>query len=73
MRVRLESGFNPSQWNKYIYNRGITKTRRFQMSIRTEVREVEKHIKAMTSDKMTQIHIISKAQSFTLDNEHNIE
>lgn len=42
------------------------------MSIRTEVREIEKHIKATTSDKAEQIAIISKAQSLTLDNEHYI-
>jgi len=42
------------------------------MNIRTEVREVEKHIKSMTSDKAEQIAIISKAQSLTLDNEHNL-
>ncbi len=42
------------------------------MNIRTEVREIEKHIKAMTSDKSEQIAIISKAQSMTLDNEHYI-
>lgn len=42
------------------------------MSIRTEVREVEKHIKSLSGDKYEQIVIISKAQSLTLDNEHNI-
>lgn len=42
------------------------------MNIRTEIREVEKHIKAMTSDKAEQVAIISKAQSVTADNEHNI-
>ena len=42
------------------------------MNIRTEIREIEKHIKSMTSDKNEQIAIISKAQSMTLDNEHNI-
>ena len=42
------------------------------MEIRTEVREVEKHIKSLASTKAEQIAIISKAQSMTLDNEHNI-
>lgn len=42
------------------------------MSIRTEIREVEKHIKSMTNDKMTQIHIISKAQSLDIKNERTI-
>ena len=42
------------------------------MNIRTEVRETEKHIKSMTNDKAEQIAVISKAQSLTLDNEHNI-
>jgi len=42
------------------------------MNIRTEIREIEKHIKSMTSDKNEQIAIISKAQSMTIDNEHNL-
>ena len=42
------------------------------MSIRTEVREIEKHIKATTGDRAEQIAIISKAQSLTLDNEYYI-
>lgn len=43
------------------------------MEIRTEVREVEKHIKSMAPlSKAAQIAIISKAQSLTIDNEHNI-
>lgn len=42
------------------------------MDIRTEVRETEKHIKSLSGDKAEQIAIISKAQSLTLDNEHNI-
>ena len=42
------------------------------MNIRTEIREIEKHFKSMTSDKNEQIAIISKAQSMTLDNEHNL-
>ncbi len=42
------------------------------MNIRTEIREIEKHVKSMTSDKAEQIAIISKAQSLTLDNEHNL-
>jgi hypothetical protein len=42
------------------------------MEIRTEVRELEKHIASMTSDKNEQITIISKAQSLTLENEYNI-
>jgi len=45
-------------------------TRRYKMNIRIEIREIEKHIKSMTSDKNEQIAIISKAQSMTLDNEH---
>ena len=42
------------------------------MEIRTEVRAIESHIKSMTNNKAEQIAIISKAQSMTLDNEHNI-
>ena len=42
------------------------------MNIRTEIREVEKHIKSIASTKAEQIAIISKAQSMTADNEHNI-
>lgn len=42
------------------------------MNIRTEIREVEKHIKSLSGDKSEQIAIISKAQSMTLDNEHNL-
>lgn len=42
------------------------------MNIRTEVREVEKHIQEMTTDKIEQIAIISKAQGMTIDNEHNL-
>ena len=42
------------------------------MSIRTEVRELEKHIQSMTSDKAEQIAIISKAQSMVLDKEHEL-
>ena len=42
------------------------------MNIRTEVREVEKHIKSLASTKAEQIAIISKAQSMTTDNEHNL-
>jgi hypothetical protein len=41
-------------------------------STKKQVRETEKYLKAMTSDKAEQIAIISKAQSLTLDNEHNI-
>lgn len=42
------------------------------MEIRNEVREVEKHIKSLASTKAEQIAIISKAQSMTTDNEHNL-
>lgn len=45
------------------------------MSIRTEIREIESHVKAMTSDKAEQIAIISKAQSMamgTAEQEHYI-
>jgi hypothetical protein len=42
------------------------------MNIRTEIREVEKHIKSLSGDKSEQIAIISKAQSMTTDNEHNL-
>jgi hypothetical protein len=42
------------------------------MNIRTEVREIEKHIRSLTSDKAEQVAIISKAQSLTIDNEHNL-
>ena len=42
------------------------------MSIRTEVREIEKHIKSMApASKAAQIAIISKAQGLTRD-EHSI-
>lgn len=41
------------------------------MQIKTEIREIEKHIKSLTSDKAEQIAIISKAQSLTKD-EHGI-
>ena len=36
------------------------------------IREIEQHIRNMTSDKEEQIAIISKAQSLTLDNEYNL-
>lgn len=42
------------------------------MNIRTEIREVEKHIKSIASTKSDQIAVISKAQSLTIDNEHNL-
>jgi hypothetical protein len=42
------------------------------MNIRTEIREVEKHIKTLASTKEEQIKIASKAQSMTTDNEHNL-
>jgi len=45
------------------------------MNIRTEIREIEKHIKSMTSDKNEQIAIISKAQGMVgnvKDAEHYI-
>lgn len=43
------------------------------MNIRTEVREIEKHIKAMTeSTKAEKIAIISRAQGLAADNEHAI-
>lgn len=42
------------------------------MSIRAEIREVEKHIKSIANTKAEQIAIISKAQSMTIDNEHNL-
>lgn len=35
------------------------------MSIRTEIRETERYVKAMTSDPKEQIAIISKAQELT--------
>ena len=41
------------------------------MDIRTEVREIEKHTQAMTSDKAEQIAVMSKAQGLTKD-EHSI-
>ena len=42
------------------------------MNIRTEVREVEKHIKAMTPSPAAQIAIISKAQSMVTNDEHSL-
>ena len=41
------------------------------MNIRTEIREIEKHIKTLSSNKAEQIAIISKAQSMTKD-EHSL-
>jgi hypothetical protein len=41
-------------------------------NFRQEVREVEAHVRSLSSDKDTQVKIISKAQSLTLDNEHNL-
>lgn len=41
------------------------------MDIRTEVREVETHIKSLSGDKAEQIAIISKAQGMTKD-EHSL-
>lgn len=44
------------------------------MNIRTEVREIEKHINAMTeSTKDEKIAVISRAQSLAADNEHAIK
>ena len=37
--------------------------------MRQTIREIEAHVKTMTSNKAEQIAIISKAQSLTLDNE----
>ena len=42
------------------------------MNIRTEIREIEKHIKAIAATKDGQIAILSKAQSLTIDNERNL-
>ena len=42
------------------------------MNIRTEIREIEKHIKAIAATKDEQIAILSKAQSLTIDNERNL-
>ena len=42
------------------------------MTIRTEIREIEKHIKAIAATKDEQIAILSKAQSLTIDNERNL-
>ena len=40
------------------------------MTIRDEIREIEKHIKFLAGTKAEQIAIISQAQSMALDNEH---
>ena len=42
------------------------------MTIRTEIREIEKHVKAIAATKDEQIAILSKAQSLTIDNERNL-
>ena len=42
------------------------------MNIRTEIREIEKHVKAIAATKDEQIAILSKAQSLTIDNERNL-
>ena len=42
------------------------------MNIRTEIREIEKHIKQSIPTKEEQIAVLSKAQSLTLDNERNL-
>ena len=39
------------------------------MSIRTEIREIEKPVKAIAATKDEQIAILSKAQYLTIDNE----
>ena len=42
------------------------------MNIRTEIREIEKHIKSAIPTKEEQIEVLSKAQSLTIDNERNL-
>ena len=42
------------------------------MNIRTEIREIEKHVKAIAATKDEQIAILSKAQSLTIDNERSL-
>ena len=42
------------------------------MNIRTEIREIEKHVKAIAATKDEQIAILSKAQSLTIDSERNL-
>lgn len=40
--------------------------------MRQAIREIETHIKTMTSDKAEQIAIVSKAQGLTIDNEYHL-
>ena len=42
------------------------------MSIRTEVRAIEAHIKYLALTAKRAIEIISKAQGLTIDNEHHL-
>ena len=42
------------------------------MNIRTEIREIEKHVKSIAPTKEEQIAVLSKAQSLTIGNEHNL-
>lgn len=51
---------------------GIPTRKEIEMTIRTEIREIEKHIKTIAETKDEQIAILSKAQSLTIDNERNL-